>query len=330
MAYVYRYTDLSDNIIKYVGIVWSDNMELKNRIDAHHRDDWYAGTFWKIEYLSENIVTRTDAEYFEAHYISLYGTDKYHNKMKAGWGISHFLPDRENEWKEYVDPYIPQITYNMALNKTVGKDLIGQLLKNGTTIIRVLDFNTNMVLYIDCIKKNMPTWGDISLLNDFEPCSQEELINRSSCQLRKIESLNERDKDIMRKRYKMISQVMPYLKNEKLRSNVIEYVSEQNNVCKQTLRNYLCMFLTYNDIISLAPVDRYQNTRGLTDHEKNMKMALERYHICGSESIMGSYLKMIEDHYTDCMGNFKSCPTFNQFRYFYRKIKDNYTVNAAI
>ena len=40
MAYIYRYTDLVDNIIKYVGIVWSDNRSLEDRLYEHElRDD---------------------------------------------------------------------------------------------------------------------------------------------------------------------------------------------------------------------------------------------------------------------------------------------------
>lgn len=101
MGYVYRYTDLADNTIKYVGIVWSDNRTLEQRINEHDaNDEWCKTRKWKIEYIKENINTRTDAEYFESHYISLYGTDKYFNTKKTGWGISTFLPER-SDWKEF-------------------------------------------------------------------------------------------------------------------------------------------------------------------------------------------------------------------------------------
>ena len=104
MAYIYRYTDLEDNIIKYVGIVWSDNRTLLQRIREHNlNDEWCKNKKWKIEFLTENINTRTDAEYFESHYISLFGTYKYYNKSKAGWGVSSFLPNKEKDWKVYTD-----------------------------------------------------------------------------------------------------------------------------------------------------------------------------------------------------------------------------------
>ena len=37
MAIVYRYTDLADNTIKYVGIVWSGNRTLKQRDEEHRK-----------------------------------------------------------------------------------------------------------------------------------------------------------------------------------------------------------------------------------------------------------------------------------------------------
>lgn len=101
MAFVYKYIDKSDGIVKYVGIVYGPSRSLSQRIAEHEKDGWYQGIEWEIRYLTEDITSRTDAEYFEAHYISLYGTDKYFNKSKAGWGISKYLPDRENEWVLY-------------------------------------------------------------------------------------------------------------------------------------------------------------------------------------------------------------------------------------
>lgn len=109
MAFVYRYIDNSDGIIKYIGIVWSENRTLQQRIYEHEKNDnWCKNGDFTIEYIEENINSRTDAEFFEAHYISLYGTDKYFNISKGGWGISSFLPNRENDWKKYDKDKIPK------------------------------------------------------------------------------------------------------------------------------------------------------------------------------------------------------------------------------
>lgn len=105
MAYIYRYIDMADNQIKYVGIVWGKTRTLQQRIREHsYFDAWCKSSKWLIEYYSSNITTRTDAEFYESHLISLYKTDKYYNKSKSGWGVSHFLPEiPENAWKIYTN-----------------------------------------------------------------------------------------------------------------------------------------------------------------------------------------------------------------------------------
>lgn len=85
MGYLYRYTDLNDGIIKYVGIVYSEKRSLTKRIKEHEKDFWYGLGNWKIEYV-ENIQTRMDAEILEAYYINLYKSDKWYNRAKASWG----------------------------------------------------------------------------------------------------------------------------------------------------------------------------------------------------------------------------------------------------
>ena len=55
-----------------------------------------------IEYF--DCDTQSEAEAFEAHLIALYGTDKYYNVKKAGWGINKYLPDVEKWWKPAVYP----------------------------------------------------------------------------------------------------------------------------------------------------------------------------------------------------------------------------------
>ena len=100
MAYVYRYIDESDGIIKYVGIVYKRMIDV--RIKAHASvDDWRDKGNWRVEYFEcEN---RSVAEAFESHLIALYGTDKYYNKAKKGWGINKYLPDVESWWQIYSE-----------------------------------------------------------------------------------------------------------------------------------------------------------------------------------------------------------------------------------
>lgn len=102
MATIYRYIDLNDDVIKYIGIVFGNTRTLAKRVKEHQKDWWYPNGVWRIEYITEMIDSRSEAEAFESHYISLYNTDKYYNKAKAGWGVNKYLPDRTNDFVEYI------------------------------------------------------------------------------------------------------------------------------------------------------------------------------------------------------------------------------------
>ena len=146
MGYVYRYIDIADNIIKYVGIVWSENRTLEQRVKEHEtQDNWCKVRKWKIEYFETNINSRTDAEYFEAHFISLYETDKYFNDKKSGWGTSSILNNIDVEWKEY----------KYTDNKDYLKELLSQIqcLKSETDILKVEILKKDRI--IDSLKSEL-------------------------------------------------------------------------------------------------------------------------------------------------------------------------------
>lgn len=105
MGYVYKYIDKSDNIVKYVGIVWKGSLE--QRINSHRYDYWFRGKNWEIKYIITPNESRTDTEYMEAHFISYYESYKYYNEAKNNWGVSKFIPEyKEEDWILYDSPDI--------------------------------------------------------------------------------------------------------------------------------------------------------------------------------------------------------------------------------
>lgn len=135
MALVYRYVDLLDDIIKYIGIVWGENSTLENRIRQHSKEDKFKGKNWKIEVLNVQVNSRTDAECYESHYIALYRTYNYLNVAKKKFGLCSFLPDRENEWVEYnITTKRCDLSVNVKSQKKCKKnryDNKGRLLQKG-------------------------------------------------------------------------------------------------------------------------------------------------------------------------------------------------------
>ena len=91
---VYRYIDVSDWKIKYVGI--TVNGTLVNRHKGHIKEEWYKNGRFICEYIQ--VDNQSEAEAIESHLIALYDTGKYFNKAKTGWGINKYLPNEYN-WK---------------------------------------------------------------------------------------------------------------------------------------------------------------------------------------------------------------------------------------
>ena len=109
--FVYKYIDIKDNIVKYVGIT----KDLKRRIKDHKKDKWYNLSTYSIYYLEVN--SRCDAEMLEGHFIALYETHRYFNVAKETWGLSSFVNDDiENKFICYNDDeeqkYVSMNDYN--------------------------------------------------------------------------------------------------------------------------------------------------------------------------------------------------------------------------
>ena len=103
MGYVYKYTDLSDGIVKYIGVVLRECKNgLSKRIYEHsQRDLWVFNKKWKIEYLETK--TNNDAYALEGHFISRYKTYEWYNVKKADWGVLSFLDENKLSWKVYLE-----------------------------------------------------------------------------------------------------------------------------------------------------------------------------------------------------------------------------------
>lgn len=54
--------------------------------------------------------------------------------------------------------------------------LKNDLLKNNGEIIRIITIKNNYALVINCIKRNMPYWINIELLESYIPCNDQELL----------------------------------------------------------------------------------------------------------------------------------------------------------
>ncbi len=197
------------------------------------------------------------------------------------------------------------------------------LLRSGDSIIRVLDVQDDRILVIDCMKQTMPVWVESELLESYVGCTGGELFGVSSVDvIGDTDALDADQRKIMHERYTMIAPILPFISDDKMRSKLICSIAEEHQVSKQTIRNYLCLYLSYLDMAVLAPKKRKED-RELTQDEKHMRWALNKFfYTTKKQSLMTAYTMMLKEKYCDAMGVLaEEYPSFYQFRYFYRKTR---------
>ena len=186
------------------------------------------------------------------------------------------------------------------------------LIKTGSSIFRILSAGDN-VLAIDCNKKTMPQFFSFDFFSDGET------INYISSDYLDFDELSPADRKIAQQRYTMIASAVSVLEDVKQRNLMLDKSSKQFGISKQTLRSYLCTYLVYQDIAALAP--KHSKGKELTQDQKNMRWALNKFFYTRNQnSLPTAYTMMLKAKYCDDYGKLlPEYPSFNQFRYFYRK-----------
>ena len=154
--------------------------------------------------------------------------------------------------------------------------LKNDLLKNDGEIIRIITIKNNHALVINCIKRNMPYWINIELLESYIPCNDQELLIISHKTLYNIDELDARSQSVIYFRYGIIEPLIYEIDNKKKRNILIKNISIQNNISGQTLRKYLCDYLALQDKTILAPKKNISD-KTLSKDEKNMRWAVNKF-----------------------------------------------------
>lgn len=205
------------------------------------------------------------------------------------------------------------------------------LLRSGVGIVRVLDIQNDKVLIIDCIKRTMPVWVNLSTLDSYAICSIETLNEATGRVVPVVAELDAEQKRVMRIRYTHIAPILPFVGNQITRARLIASIAEKNNLSKKTIQRNLCLYLTYMDVAALAPENRRCKDETLTQDEKNIRWALNKFFYTTRRlSLDYAYTMMLKEKYCDSRGVLdENHPTFHQFRYFYRKTKkmQNYYIS---
>ena len=196
------------------------------------------------------------------------------------------------------------------------------MIKFNDTIYRVIAIHGGEVLLIDCIKRNMPKWWLLNEIGIYGECSEEELLKMANTVLQDIEEVDAESRSIAYQRYTIVASILPFVENDIQRVEAIKSVAEDNNICKQTVRNYLCLYLAFQSVSALVPESRGTYQKALTEDEKVFRWAINKYYFTAHKnSLKTCYTYMLKEKYCEEGKLIADYPTYNQFRYFFSKYK---------
>ena len=178
---------------------------------------------------------------------------------------------------------------------------------------RVLKIKANEVLVINCERNVVPKWINIS---EVQECNV-----LSDFKLPSIDDLEPHQRKVAYERYGLIAPVIPFVSDIRERNYLISRISEEKGVSKQTIKHYLWLYLVYQNITVLAPKEKEEKT--LTQDQKNIRWALNKfYYNSRKNTLKTAYTLMLKEKYCNALGElYEYYPSFDQFKYFYRKHK---------
>lgn len=198
-----------------------------------------------------------------------------------------------------------------------------QLIKFNESIYRVLAVQEEEMLLIDCIKRNMPKWWHMAAIGTYDNCMEDELLQATGVVLEDVGNMDAEARSTAYQRYTIVASILPFLENDCLRMDAVKRASEDNNICKQTVRNYLCLYLAFQSVSALVPQERGNYQKKLTDDEKIFRWAINKYYFTAHKnSLKTCYTYMLKEKYCNADGTLLTdYPSYNQFRYFFSKYK---------
>ena len=119
-----------------------------------------------------------------------------------------------------------------------------EIIKVNESIFRILSLNDNKVLAIDCIKATMPIWIDFNSLINGKIITEEELLITLNTTLLPYDNLSNIQKKTVQEKYNLIAPIINCIDFISERNEMIQRVYERKGLSKQTIRKYLCQYLS--------------------------------------------------------------------------------------
>ena len=192
------------------------------------------------------------------------------------------------------------------------------LLRKDDKILRVLEIKDDTALVVDCFRKSMPMKILCTDFEAFQICTEQDFFAETGNEIRKYDSLDQKSRRFVHEHFTMIAGILPFIGNERMRCAMIASIASEKGISKQTIRNYLWLYLVYQDIAALAPKQKTCG-KAWNQDQKNMRWALKKFFYT-KNSLTTAYTLMLKEKYCDASGKLLTeYPSIYQFRYFYKK-----------
>lgn len=169
------------------------------------------------------------------------------------------------------------------------------ILKCDDSIFRVLDIKNNEIFLIDCGKRTIPTWISENEIQDCTYLTEKELKEYIPIPLPDFDTMDTKSLCIINERYTLISGILPFVSDFRMRNKRIAAISAEYGICRQTIINYLCLYLAFQDKAVLAPKPCISDTTSSYD-EKNFRWALNKFYVKNHTEITVSIMKWLYEH----------------------------------
>ena len=163
------------------------------------------------------------------------------------------------------------------------------LYDDGITIYRVLSVRDDSVLVIDCMKRTMPVWLPREKLSEWREIEEQALHEKTGICPVTEDTLSKNALASAHKRYSIIAPVVAVVADKNRRSEMIAFVEKNNKISKQTIRKYLCLYLAYQSINVLVPIES-NDEKPLSLTQKNMRWALNKFFTLVDKTTCGQHI----------------------------------------
>lgn len=177
--------------------------------------------------------------------------------------------------------------------------------------VRVLSIDADNVYIISLSGKSAPRLAKIDEIDEVEVKEVKQPLT--------MQTLTANQESIMWKRYRIITPLLIQACNKKERTKLLNEISVQEGITKNTLKNWLYKYLASQDIYSLCPIERNYDEQHISSELADIfKYSLNKWYLSPSKvTLRYTYERMLGQFFTDTNGKLlNEYPSYRQLQYF--------------